>query len=409
MYGYESLLFLPIFFFCCQALSEITIIRSVSVLEAPNTKHIPPCFRLPESKTAIQNMMGSNSILLGGVGWSLVGQHYNDVHVTPEIEAMLTSEGAILEEGDLIGLNKNCKGTTVESPITALRMGGTNWCLSGLYGWFDRRMQLIWDVMDLMLGQFMLTPVAAYSEVSWSQRMPKGVISSDSPQCKLMEGFQDTLVGLDTRSIFVSAGATSYSCENADLARQITNALSNPGSESVDFFCDGKDWNVGICGDGVEISIGDHTEKDVGNCEADLTIRPCIGNYNWGGLNGGCEQDTIILSVVVYYGTSFAPTPYPSYLPTTSANPTETPTNEPTDMPIEFPTAAPSAMQTEIYNSTDETNVLNDFDRIDKDGDGVLSYVEIIFDIADVNKDGDISSDEYLAARANGLLRDTSA
>lgn len=319
------------------------------------------------------------------------------------------SGNSIVEERDLTGLNMNCKWNTEKNLIVALRMDGTNWLLPGLIGWFDARMQPIWDSMDILLGQLMLTPVAGYSEISWSQRMPKGTISRDSPQCKLMEGFQDTLVGLDTRAIVVSAGSTSYSCENAELAQLITNAISNPGSTPVDYFCDGADWNVGLCQGAMEISIGDHTEQHVCTCSADLTIRPCQHGGSWGGLNGGCSSDTTTLSVVVYYGTSFAPTPYPSYLPTITANPTESPTSEPTAMPVESPTAAPSAMQTEVSNPTNETHVLNDFDRIDRDGDGVLSYLEIIFDIADVNKDGDISSDEYLAARANGLWSDTSA
>jgi len=51
--------------------------------------------------------------------------------------------------------------------------------------------------------------------------------------------------------------------------------------------------------------------------------------------------------------------------------------------------------------------VVNDFNRIDKDGDGHLSYNEIAFDIADANKDGNLSFGEYHDARMAGNLRNT--
>jgi len=51
--------------------------------------------------------------------------------------------------------------------------------------------------------------------------------------------------------------------------------------------------------------------------------------------------------------------------------------------------------------------IANDFNRIDKDGDGMLSYNEIAFDIADVNKDQQLSFSEYYNARAAGNLSNT--
>merc|ERR1719189_2215844 len=53
-------------------------------------------------------------------------------------------------------------------------------------------------------------------------------------------------------------------------------------------------------------------------------------------------------------------------------------------------------------------DVVKDFNRIDKDGDGMLSYNELAFDAADSNKDGKLSFDEYYDARASGNLSNTS-
>jgi len=54
------------------------------------------------------------------------------------------------------------------------------------------------------------------------------------------------------------------------------------------------------------------------------------------------------------------------------------------------------------------TNIGDDFKRIDKDGDGMLSYNEVAFDVADTNKDGKLAQEEYYNARAAGNLNNTS-
>jgi len=52
-------------------------------------------------------------------------------------------------------------------------------------------------------------------------------------------------------------------------------------------------------------------------------------------------------------------------------------------------------------------NVISDFNRIDKDGDGMLNYNEVAFDAADANKDSQLSLGEYYNARATGSLSNT--
>merc|ERR1719177_89086 len=57
--------------------------------------------------------------------------------------------------------------------------------------------------------------------------------------------------------------------------------------------------------------------------------------------------------------------------------------------------------------STVDHGVVDDFHRIDKDGDGQLNYNEVAFDIADLNKDGQLSLREYYDARTAGNLSNT--
>jgi len=54
-------------------------------------------------------------------------------------------------------------------------------------------------------------------------------------------------------------------------------------------------------------------------------------------------------------------------------------------------------------------NVIDDFNRIDKDGDGMLNYNEVAFDAGDANKDGQLSLGEYYNARVTGNLGNTAA
>jgi len=53
------------------------------------------------------------------------------------------------------------------------------------------------------------------------------------------------------------------------------------------------------------------------------------------------------------------------------------------------------------------SNIVDDFSRIDKDGDGMLNYNEVAFDAADTNKDSQLSLGEYYSARAAGNLNNT--
>jgi len=56
-----------------------------------------------------------------------------------------------------------------------------------------------------------------------------------------------------------------------------------------------------------------------------------------------------------------------------------------------------------VETATDAT-VLSDFERVDKNHNGVLTFLEIAFDSSDINKDGTLSIMEYTGAREHELL-----
>ncbi len=60
----------------------------------------------------------------------------------------------------------------------------------------------------------------------------------------------------------------------------------------------GRSWAVGACGSGSELS----SDGIVCSCTAGYDVRPCIGNYNWGGINGvTCSASTQTMTVTFYY------------------------------------------------------------------------------------------------------------
>ena len=61
------------------------------------------------------------------------------------------------------------------------------------------------------------------------------------------------------------------------------------------YMCDGKKWNVGICGAGMSIAVGTSGDCSCGNSA--WTVRPGIGNSNWGGVGNECRAHSQTLTV----------------------------------------------------------------------------------------------------------------
>jgi len=307
----------------------------------------------------------------------------------------------------------------------------------GLYSLF------VWTVVHLLIGQF-LTSVSGAS-VTWSRTIPKGQVSTSSYICKSMQEFRRGLVGFETKAVAVKAGSTYIKCSDATIAKKITNMFSSSSISKSWFSCHGKWWSVGTCGGGAEIQVKSNGKGRICQCDSqDLVIRPCIGNDNWGGPAGNaCESATMTLSITVWgkptaqptwsptviptaqptWAPSATPTAQPTWSPTAtptaqptsspSVKPTVTPSLTPTTQPTWSPTATPTLTPTShptllpTYKPTIHADLIDDFDIIDKNGDGFLNYDEIAFAIADTNKDGKLSFEEYETARADRIFVDT--
>ena len=104
--------------------------------------------------------------------------------------------------------------------------------------------------------------------------------------------------GLTSIRINGSRDMTGFSCLSPALAQTIANNLRNNTIATV--FCDGRNWNTGTCGTGLELSVGAATGVCTCN-NGNYTIRPQIAtgsNPNWGGIAGNtCSGPTQTMTV----------------------------------------------------------------------------------------------------------------
>ena len=132
--------------------------------------------------------------------------------------------------------------------------------------------------------------VSVTDNVTWSDTFFKGVAPTQEQRAKFI-AFTDNLTVGTYRKIWIGNTDNVTWCDNETL---IDSVISNYDNMTYSFkgqYCGGMYWTFGSCGAGNEISafpsvIGDCACKGVG-----YTIRPLIGNANWGGVEGSCTRN----------------------------------------------------------------------------------------------------------------------
>ena len=126
--------------------------------------------------------------------------------------------------------------------------------------------------------------------VTWSDTFFRGVTPTQEQRAKFI-AFTDNLTVGTYRKIWIGNTDNVTWCDNETL---IDSVISNYDNMTYSFkgqYCGGMYWTFGSCGAGNEISafpsvIGDCACRGVG-----YTIRPLIGNANWGGVEGSCTKN----------------------------------------------------------------------------------------------------------------------
>ena len=126
--------------------------------------------------------------------------------------------------------------------------------------------------------------------VTWSDTFFRGVTPTQEQRAKFI-AFTDNLTVGTYRKIWIGNTDNVTWCDNETL---IDSVISNYDNMTYSFrgqYCGEMYWTFGKCGAGNEISafpsvIGDCACRGVG-----YTIRPLIGNANWGGVEGSCTKN----------------------------------------------------------------------------------------------------------------------
>jgi len=178
----------------------------------------------------------------------------------------------------------------------------------------------------VLSGLVMISPAFAVSDPVYSESFTGGsAYCTGNPQVdNWVQFLADLPSGADSITISGSLDPTGFTCNDPDKVATILNNLKNDVVSTVD--CGSTVWSIGHCGNcgsPIELSVGTSIPS-ICSCPSSgvATLRPAIGNNNWGGINGdtcGASSQTLSLSLngaVSTPSSDFgdAPAPFPTLL-----------------------------------------------------------------------------------------------
>jgi hypothetical protein len=120
----------------------------------------------------------------------------------------------------------------------------------------------------------------AGSSITYTQSFAYG--ATPSSQCTAWTTFRSLLTAGSYTSMTMSGSnnPTGITLTNPTYILGIANALRTSGTYGP-VSSNGYSWAVGACGSGPELTA----TGTICQCNTGYTVRPCIGNYNWGAIN----------------------------------------------------------------------------------------------------------------------------
>jgi len=128
---------------------------------------------------------------------------------------------------------------------------------------------------------------------SWAIWHSKGHgYSMGSAQCLYFRNFIQRAYNqrMSILTMFTNIRTTRITCSEPAKVRQILWHTIHRRQYSV--FCSGRWWRTGGCGNWNEICVNCGS---ICRCNSGISIRPCIGNLNWGGSGQTCNAATQVL------------------------------------------------------------------------------------------------------------------
>ena len=136
---------------------------------------------------------------------------------------------------------------------------------------------------------------------SWSDNFTYGQ-SATQEQENTYKQFWDNASNYTWDNISIGNPDDLVTCTNSTFINDFLQNKDNASFEVYGLYCDGMYWTIGKCGWGLELSAFDKQRRDCAclkSTEIGYTIRPLIGNANWGGVGKSCNADSQTLQVIL--------------------------------------------------------------------------------------------------------------
>ena len=137
--------------------------------------------------------------------------------------------------------------------------------------------------------------------LSWSDNFTRGVKPSQIQE-QTYKDFWDNASSQTWDNISIGNPDNMTTCTNSIFINDFLRNKDNASFEVYGLYCDGLYWTIGKCGWGLELSAFDKQRRDcacLNSSDIGYTIRPLIGNKNWGGVGKSCDADSQTLQVIL--------------------------------------------------------------------------------------------------------------
>ena len=137
--------------------------------------------------------------------------------------------------------------------------------------------------------------------LSWSDNFTRGVRPSQIQE-QTYKDFWDNASSQTWDNISIGNPDNMTTCTNSTFINDFLRNKDNASFEVYGLYCDGMYWTIGKCGWGLELSAFDKQRRDcacLNSTDIGYTIRPLIGNTNWGGVGKSCSADSQTLQVIL--------------------------------------------------------------------------------------------------------------
>ena len=137
--------------------------------------------------------------------------------------------------------------------------------------------------------------------LSWSDNFTKGQVPN-LIQEQSYKDFWDNASSQTWDNISIGNPDNMTTCTNSTFINDFLRSKDNASFEVKGLYCDGMYWTIGKCGWGLELSAFDKPRSYCAclkSTDIGYTIRPLIGNTNWGGVGKSCNADSQTLQVIL--------------------------------------------------------------------------------------------------------------